>query len=128
MTHVGIDYGRKRTGFAMEVSGTVIPLEPLDGTTWNGILSRLEDIRGERGAISVVLGLPLSASGRPTELSREVEELADYLSAGGFPVETVDETGSTEEAVRVGIPPRKRDGRSDSLAAMIILKRYLAIP
>ncbi|MFO8183443.1 MAG: RuvX/YqgF family protein [Candidatus Aegiribacteria sp.] len=128
MAEIGVDYGKARTGFALHMSGVVLPLEPMLNTTWEGIRERLESIHGESGRGTVVLGLPLSASGRPTQLSREVEGLAEFLRERGFSVDLVVETGSTAEAGRNTATGDRRDGRLDSMAAMIILKRYLGIP
>lgn len=128
MAEIGVDYGRARTGFAVHLSGVVLPLDPILNTTWEGIRVRLESIQGESGKGAVVLGLPLSGSGRPTLLSREVEELAEFLREKGFTVELVVETGTTAEAGRHSSGVGGRDGRLDSMAAMIILKRYLGIP
>lgn len=127
MVPVAVDYGRERTGFAICLSGTVVPLEPLTGSTWNGISKRLKQIGKEQGEGTVVLGLPLTAGGRHTELSREVEGLARYLEKEGFSVELVRETGTTAESVINMDLKRERNGRSDSLAAMVIMKRYLGM-
>ncbi|MBN2587567.1 MAG: Holliday junction resolvase RuvX, partial [Candidatus Fermentibacteraceae bacterium] len=116
MTDIGVDYGRGRTGFAASRSGVVLPLDPLLRTTWEGIVKRLRDIQELSGEGTVVLGLPLSASGRPTDLSREVEELALYLKGKGFSVELVGETGSSLEAGRTLGRTGERDGRDDSMA------------
>jgi putative holliday junction resolvase len=125
---IGIDYGRSRTGFAVFVSGVVLPMEPLIDTTWNAIAGRVAEIQSERGTGAVVLGLPLTPSGRRTQLCDEVEALAAFLNDRGFEVELQRETGSTEEAEMQGIGNRARDGRRDSIAAMVILKRYLGMP
>ncbi len=128
MNETAVDYGRKRTGFAICLSGVVMPLDPLTDTTWNGIVKRLRQIHAENGAGTVIVGLPLTSGGKSTELSIEVEKLAEYLAKNGFSVKLVRETGSTVEADRVGRMNRLRDGRIDSLAAMVILKRYLDMP
>lgn len=128
MAEIGVDYGRARTGFAVHLSGVVLPLDPMLNTTWERIRKRLESIQDENGRGTVVLGLPLSASGRPTLLSREVEVLAEFLREKGFNVELVVETGSTAEAGSHSAGVGRRDGRLDSMAAMIILKRYLGMP
>jgi putative Holliday junction resolvase len=128
MSDIGVDYGRGRTGFAVDRSGVVLPLDPLLKTTWEGISERLREIQELSGDGTVVLGLPLSASGRSTDLSREVEELARYLEGKGFAVELVRETGSSLEAGETMGRTGGRDGRDDSLAAMVILKRYIGLP
>ncbi len=127
MADVAIDYGSVRTGFALCVSQVVLPLEPLLRTTWSRIASRLEEVFSEYGQGMVVLGLPTSASGGRTALSQEVEMLGDWLTDKGFDVRLVNENRSTVEAreIRKG---SRRDGRIDSLAASILLKRYLNLP
>jgi putative Holliday junction resolvase len=126
MLHIGVDYGRRRTGLAMERQGVVLPLEPVLSSTWGKIAGRLSDLREEQGELLVVLGLPLTASGRGTELSTEAEALAAFLIGRGFTVELQRETSSTLEAdeLRKG----SRDGRTDSVAAALILKRFLGLP
>ena len=127
MADVAIDYGSVRTGLALCISQVVLPLEPLLRTTWSGIASRLEEVFSEYGQGLVVLGLPVSASGKPTALSEEVEKLGNWLTEKGFDVRFVNESCSTIEAreIRKG---SRRDGRTDSLAAAILLKRYLNLP
>lgn len=128
MNEIAVDYGRRRTGFAICLSGVVLPLPPLTETTWAGISSRLKHIQSENGIGSVILGLPLTAEGKVTELSDEVEKLAEYLKNSGFIVVLVRETGSTIEAEGETRMKFRRNGKKDSLAAMVILKRYLGMP
>lgn len=128
MIHVGVDYGRRRTGFAVCISGVVMPREPLLDSSWDGIARRLLSMEGEGGPVTVVLGLPLSASGRPTELSLEVEGLAEHLRERGFEVRTVSEVRSSIEVPDMPERAGRRNGSLDSLAAMVILKRYLGLP
>jgi putative Holliday junction resolvase len=127
MTEVAVDYGRRRTGLAANVDGVVIPLEPLCPSSWEGLVDRLRGIAEDHGAGTVVLGLPLSAGGRPTELSREVERLGDYLRGKGFVVVLESEVRTTEEAEEL-LGGRDRSGKVDSVAASIILKRFLGKP
>jgi len=125
MVAVGIDYGRKRTGIAVFVQGAVIPSEPVKGG-WDSILGRMTELSEMYGEFTVVIGLPLSALGKPTELSREVEELARRIRDTGYAVETVNEVRSSLEAVNL-LGKKDRKGRVDSVAACEILKRYLHI-
>jgi putative Holliday junction resolvase len=127
LTEIAIDYGRKRTGFAICLSGVVLPQDPLVDTTWTMIAQRVRNLHSRYDCGTVILGLPLTSSGKPTELSKEVELLAEYLGREGFEVELMRETGSTKEAVTQKTNAR-RDGKRDSLAAAIILKRYLGQP
>ncbi len=123
---VGLDYGRERTGVAVMLAGVVVPQEPILRSTWTGILERLERLREEHGELLAVVGLPLTASGRRTELTGEVEALAAWLGERGVEVHLQDEVGTTAEAALMG--GDGRDGRLDSMAAAVILKRYLGMP
>jgi RNase H-fold protein (predicted Holliday junction resolvase) len=96
----------------------------MDGR-WSAVLGRLRALAVDHGSGTVVLGLPLSASGKPTELSIEVEALASWLRAEGLEVVLETETGTTAEALGQGMRDR-RDGRLDSVAASVLLERYLA--
>lgn len=127
MAEIAIDYGRKRTGFAISLSGVVLPQDPLVDTTWTMITQRIRTLQSKYDCGTVVLGLPLTSEGKPTELSNEVELLAEFLNSEGFEVELLRETGSTREAIMQKMDDR-RDGKRDSLAAAIILKRYLGQP
>ncbi len=128
MNEIAVDYGRNRTGFAICLVGVVLPLPPLTETTWNRVVDRLRHIQNENGTGRIILGLPLTAAGKPTELSDEVEKLSDYLEGRGFNVELVRETCSTAETEGEIRDDHRRDGKRDSLAAMVILKRYLGMP
>ena len=128
MNEIAVDYGRKRTGFAIFLVGTVLPLPPLTETTWSKIADRLKHLQTDNGTGRIILGHPLTAAGKPTEMSDEVEKLAEYLETRGFVVELIRETGSTVETEGVPRAINRRDGKRDSLAAMVILKRYLSMP
>jgi putative holliday junction resolvase len=126
MVYLGIDYGRKRTGIAVRLEGLVLPLDPVAGGQTD-VICRIGELRDSHGSITVVIGLPLSAAGKPTELSAEVEVFAERLRDLGHTVALVKEAGTTAEAfMQRGKTDRK--GRIDSLAACEILKRYLNIP
>jgi putative Holliday junction resolvase len=122
-----VDYGRIRTGFAAFISGVVLPLEPLTDTSWSAIRERLAGIFNDHGPGRVVLGLPLNASGGDTELSLEVRKLAAWLKGRGYDVHTVNEVRSTVEALQ-SRPSAKRDGTTDSIAATVLLRRFLNLP
>lgn len=122
-----MDYGRVRTGIAALIGGLAIPLDPLVGEDWSGLLERMRALMSEHGEGPVVLGLPLSAFGRHTALSREVERLAAYLAGAGLDVVLESEVGTSAEARDAGVKDR-RNGRFDSAAAAVLLKRHLGMP
>lgn len=125
MILVALDYGRKRTGLAVFVGGMVLPREFIKGS-WTKIIERLVSLKQEFEEIEIVLGLPLSALGKPTELSLEVELFAEKLKIIGFSVHLVNENRSSIVAKKL-IGKKDRKGHIDSVAACEILKRYLNI-
>ncbi|MEA3266854.1 MAG: Holliday junction resolvase RuvX, partial [Candidatus Fermentibacteria bacterium] len=92
--------------------------------SWGKIRSRLEELSARYEGIKIILGLPVSSSGKPTELSAEVELFSLWLSESGFVVELINEVGSTVAAMQL-LGKKDRKGRVDSLAACEILKRHL---
>jgi putative Holliday junction resolvase len=127
MPLVAVDYGRRRTGLAIMLEGVPVLLEPVIGGGWREILARLSDLRDRYGEVEVVLGMPYSAAGKPTELCVEVGEFAAFLGERGIAVSLQSETGSTSEARSEGASDR-RDGKLDSAAASVLLRRFLHLP
>lgn len=127
MPVVALDYGKRRTGFAACLEGVPVLLEPAVGGGWRGILARLVELRDEYGELEIVLGLPLSGSGKPTALCDEVRKFAAFLREHELRVALFTETGSTGEALSEGSRDR-RDGKLDSAAAAVILRRFLHLP
>lgn len=123
---VGIDWGLKRVGVAVRIFGVVVPQEPILNPSRSRLVARLREIAREHGPGRVVLGYPLAASGNRVPLCDKVDALAEYLRKQGFEVHLQRETGTTLEARELRTSHR-RDGRTDSLAATIVLKRFLGM-
>lgn len=127
MALLGVDYGRKRIGLALYTGGVVIPIKPFLNGNWKVLAKHLEKLTCEFSIEKIILGLPLSASGKDTELTKEVRKFTLYLQTEGFIVELVNESGTTRES-EILLPGKRRNGKKDSLSACFILKRYLSIP
>ena len=122
---LALDYGRARTGVAILEGGIPLPAEPVLGDR-RAVLERGRSMLSGDGTDVVVLGLPLASGRRPTEMSMEVEALAEAIRGLGAGVELVGEWGSSAEVRSMPVKHRRRTGRTDSLAALVILERYLA--
>jgi putative Holliday junction resolvase len=124
MRVVALDYGSARCGVAVsDPTGTLAtPLEPiLRPNTRKGFNRLLKAIR-EQAPATVVVGLPLSLSGRDSAQTREARTFAETLgNALNLPVELYDERFTTALA-------QQRPGTSaeDSRAAAILLEEWLA--
>jgi putative Holliday junction resolvase len=127
--YLGLDYGLRRIGLAAsDPAGSLAfavgtHVEGRDGS----ILTRLGELITDRGAVGLVLGLPLTADGREGEMVARVRKFAERLAAE-FAVEVIlwDERFSSAEADRWlegASRPAKED--RDAVAAQIILQSYL---
>ncbi len=126
MRVVALDYGSARCGVAVsDPSGTLAtPRDPvLRPQTKNGFKALKAAIR-ELEAERVVVGLPLSLSGRDSAQTIEVREFAARLArALDVPVELYDERFTTSLALQAG-------GKAslDSRAAATLLDEWLRLP
>jgi len=129
----GIDYGRRRIGVAICDAERLIasPLEVretsgdrlADGRFFRELVTR-EEIAG------FVVGLPVHADGRSSEMSTEVEGFARWLGdTTGRPVAFQDERYTSREAAGLLRPARltrgRKKARHDAVAAQVILSSWL---
>jgi putative Holliday junction resolvase len=124
MRVLALDYGSARCGCAVSDPTGVLatPLEPVPAPATRRGLGRLRALVAELEVEAVVVGLPLSLSGRDTAQTRETRSFAATLQrALPVPVELYDERFTTRMAERFG-------GRAseDSRAAAHLLEGWLA--
>jgi putative Holliday junction resolvase len=123
---VALDYGSARCGVAVsDPTGTLAtPRDPvLRPATKKGFAALRAVIAGLE-AERVVVGLPLSLSGRDSAQTIEVREFADRLARSiSIPVELYDERFTTSLAARVG-----GNTSLDSRAAATLLDEWLNLP
>jgi putative Holliday junction resolvase len=116
-----IDVGLKRIGAAVCLHGGVIT--PLNAVLRQNRIQAARDVDEllhEYKAEILVVGLPTNE-----ETARRIKHFVSLLKFEGRVV-YVDEDFSSEEAKERmrGVVKQKRDGRIDSLAAVIILERF----
>ena len=124
MSIMAIDVGLKRIGVALAVGQTVMPQTPVLRKNRNQAARDVSAVLREYGAKKLVVGVPLGGSSE-NEMRRRIEHFVSLLEFDGEVVYQ-DEAMSSFEASEIYSESR-RDGRLDSIAAMIILKRYLGI-
>ena len=121
---VALDHGSARCGVAVsDPTGTLAtPLDPvLRPSTRKGFNRLLATIREIRPA-TVVVGLPLSLSGRDSAQTREARAFAERLGHHlTVPVELYDERFTTALAQQ-----RSGSAAEDSRAAAVLLEDWLA--
>lgn len=123
---IAIDLGLKRIGLAYSADGTLAtPLPAVERKNRNQASAAVREVLTEWRAGTVVVGIPMGGSSEE-EMRRRV---AHFMNLVGFegPVEYQDESDSSleAEALMKGDIRYRRDGRVDSLSAMIILQRWL---
>ncbi len=130
MRVLALDYGSARCGVAVSDPTGVLatPLDPVlkpDGRPGMGrILACVRELEIER----VIVGLPLSLSGRDSEQTRAARRFAASLEKRleGVPVELYDERFTTVLATRDGgIGSRAPRASEDSRAAAHLLSTWL---
>jgi putative Holliday junction resolvase len=124
MRVLALDYGSARCGCAVSDPTGVLatPLEPVLGAGSRRGLARLRALVAELGAERVLVGLPLSLSGRDSVQTEAARAFAATLErALPVPVELYDERFTTKLAEHDG-------GRAseDSRAAAHLLQGWLA--
>jgi putative Holliday junction resolvase len=121
---LALDYGSARCGCAVSDPSGVLatPIEPVLRPATRKGLARLRALVDELGAERVVVGLPVSLSGRDSSQTAEVREFAKSLSEVlPVQVELYDERLTTRLAARVG-----GTASEDSRAAAHLLESWLA--
>lgn len=123
-----IDVGLKRIGVAISLGGDIV-------TPQNAILrkNRTQAARGVSSFLqewqidTLVVGVPKGGSSEE-EMTRRIEHFVSLLEFDGA-VKYQDEYGTSLEAKEMmrGVTKQKKDGKVDSMAAKIILERWLSI-
>ncbi|MBK6879219.1 MAG: Holliday junction resolvase RuvX [Elusimicrobia bacterium] len=128
---LGVDWGRRRVGVAVsdELGLLAHPLATIEARSLGDVVTRLTDLARERGADTVVLGIPRHMNGAEGDSATAAALLGRRLAEGGLRVEYVDERLTTVEAeARLrdgGRSARARRDRLDQAAAAVILQTYL---
>ena len=129
---LALDVGDRRIGVAVgDPTGLLAtPIDTVDGERESLALDEVVRLIADYEVEEIVVGLPLSLSGRPGAQARRVREFAEAIGRR-VAIEVVfqDERYSSVQAERLlresGKRPSRDKGRVDSAAAAIILQSYL---
>lgn len=127
MKYIAIDLGLKRIGLAYSVHKDIVtPLPAVIRKNRNQAAADVKKVIDEWEVDVVVIGIPLGGSSEE-EMKRRIEH---FMKLVDFQKEIYyqDEANSSLEAQELlkGEMRNIRDGRVDSLSAMIILERFLS--
>lgn len=118
---LAIDFGLKRIGVAWYCNGIILPLEALNNSQDSDKI--IKDIIKQKNIKKLLIGLVKD------EIKTNLDELIKKLDFKGEII-FIDEDLSSKEAEsyiagRTNSKKLRKNGTLDSLAAMIILERYL---
>ena len=106
------------------------PRYTIERNDLEGVMDSILSLSQQEGAERIVVGLPWSLDGTLNAQGHRVQEFCDILSSRSpIPVETWDERFSSIEAEYLlrqrKVKTSREKGRIDSVAAAIILQRWL---
>ncbi|MFT5660578.1 MAG: putative Holliday junction resolvase [Sulfurimonas sp.] len=124
--YLAIDLGLKRIGLAYSAhKDLVTPLKAIIRKNRNQASDEVKKAVKEWEINTIVIGIPLGGSSED-EMRRRIAHFMNLVDFDGVVIYQ-DEAGSSKEAEALikGEIKHIRDGRIDSISAMIILQRYL---
>lgn len=127
MKYIAIDLGLKRIGLAYSAHKDIVtPLPAVIRKNRDQAAKEVKKVIDEWEADAVVVGIPLGGSSED-EMRRRIQHFMKLVDFDGY-IFYQDEAGSSLEAEELmkGDIKYTRDGRVDSISAMVILQRYLS--
>ncbi len=132
MRVLALDVGERRIGVALSDPLGIIaaPVTAIERTNLPSDIEAVLDMAAEHEVSEIVVGLPLSLSGRAGPQAGRVQTFVRHLSQhSAIPVVCVDERYSTVEAERrlreSGVQPSRDRKRLDAASAAVILQAHL---
>jgi putative holliday junction resolvase len=124
MRTLGIDYGRSKVGLAVADGSLAEPVKVIRYKDTKILEDKLQKIIKDNNIEKIVVGVSEG------EMGEESKAFASkFRSSLIVPVETFDETLSTQDAQRMskeaGIGQKKRHQMEDAYAAAIMLQNYI---
>lgn len=125
--YIAIDLGLKRVGLAYSAHKDIVtPLSAVQRKNRDQAARDVKKVLDEWEVDAVVVGIPIGGSSED-EMRRRVAHFMNLVDFKGK-IFYEDESNSSIEAESImrGEIKQIRDGRIDSISAMIILQRFLA--
>jgi putative Holliday junction resolvase len=124
---IALDIGLKRIGVALSLGeGIIMPQNAIIRQNRNQAAAQVRQLLEDWKAQIVVVGLPKGGADEGA-MQRRIEHFMGLVQCSN-PLVYIDEYGSSMEAKErmKGVTKQRKDGKIDSLAAVIILERYLS--
>ncbi|EHK4960552.1 Holliday junction resolvase RuvX [Campylobacter upsaliensis] len=123
MRALALDLGLKRIGLALYVENIAMPLNAILRKNRNQAANEVRKLIEEHQISKLIVGLPKGGASE-VEMTKRVQHFISLLEFGGEVI-FVDEAYTSKEAQGLGVAnSRKKDGKLDSLAALIMLRGY----
>jgi len=130
--YLGVDYGRKRIGLALSDEGEILasPLPIYEQKRPGNVIPFLDSLAVKHDIGGFVVGLPKNMDDSLGPMAQEVLRFASELrELTKRPVIMIDERRTSAEAEQILVAAdrsrKKRRKVQDSVAAVLILQRYL---
>ncbi|MBM0636931.1 Holliday junction resolvase RuvX [Campylobacter sp. VicNov18] len=127
MKALALDIGLKRIGVALCVDKKIaLPLDAVLRKNRNQAANEVKNLLKVYEISLLIVGIPKGGSSEE-EMTRRIKHFVSLLE---FEKEIcfVDESGTSKEALKLSaFNTRKKDGKLDSLAALILIKDYFAL-
>ncbi|EFC8622940.1 Holliday junction resolvase RuvX [Campylobacter upsaliensis] len=123
MRALALDLGLKRIGLALYVENIAMPLNVILRKNRNQAANEVRKLIEEHQISKLIVGLPKGGASE-VEMTKRVQHFISLLEFDGEVI-FVDEAYTSKEAQGLGVAnSRKKDGKLDSLAALIMLRGY----
>lgn len=129
---LGIDYGKTRIGLALSDPLHIIasPFKTIQFHDIEQTLSEIVELIDRKEVELIVVGKPISLSGKTTEMTKNTTYFVEKLKGKiNIPLQEIDERLSSVEAIKSlhkkGVKIGHNKAKIDSTAAAIILQRFL---
>lgn len=123
MKYLGIDYGKRKIGLSLSEGLTASPLKTIETSSLKDSVQKILQIIKNEQIEKVVIGFPESG-----EAKKLVENFTREIIKEGIEIETVDETLSSQNALKdminLGLSKKSRKSE-DAYSAALILQEYL---
>lgn len=127
MNTLALDIGLKRIGVALCIDKKVaLPLNAIIRKNREQAASEVKALISEHNITLLIVGIPKGASSE-AEMTKRVKHFVALLDFAGE-VKYVDESFTSKDAQRLGaLKGRKKDGKLDSLAALVMMREYFGL-
>ncbi|WP_317362737.1 Holliday junction resolvase RuvX [Campylobacter helveticus] len=126
MRALALDIGLKRIGVALWLNEIALPLNAILRKNRDQAANEVQQLINEYQISKLIVGLPKGGASE-VEMGKRIKHFVSLLQFSGELI-FVDEAYTSKEAQGLGVAnSRKKDGKLDSLVALIMLRGYFGV-